>query len=73
MTWVLGISIGAIVTFAVVVARALRSVPNGRPNYAEKELTSTAYDFNQITPKKKGRKFFIREDGEVDVRTYCCQ
>jgi hypothetical protein len=69
MTWILGITVGAIIVFAVVIVRSFRYVPSVRPNYQEKELTSTAYDYNRIP--RKNTRFHIKGNGTIVKRELC--
>lgn len=69
MTWLAGLTFGMLVVFIVVVARSLRYVPSNRPNYEEKELTATAYDYK---PTRRNTRFHIRNNGTV-VKQELCQ
>ena len=70
MTWLTGIVIAACIAFGIIVARSLRYVPKERPNYEEKELTSTAFDYNP-TPNRRATRFYIRDNGVIVKRELC--
>jgi len=65
MTGLSFIVAGGVIAFAVVIVKALRSAPPiDRPNFAEKELTYTAYDYNP----KPIKKYHIKDSGKIVLR-----
>jgi len=58
----------SLLAFIILVVRSLRYVPNGRANYAEKELS---YEQPKATPKKQTRRFYIRDNGTIVKKEFC--
>ena len=71
MTWLSGIVLGMTIAFVIIVVRSLRYLPTGRPNYEEKELTATAYDYQPQPKSGRFRRFHIKDEGVIIKKEFC--